>query len=81
MRSEYVRSGSRYVLVKGHALVIVPGYSFSEHIIPLLLCVPSCPPSALLLRGHLSCWRALLRMAQLRDEQSSRIGPIRVLWI
>lgn len=59
----------------------VPGYSFSERVVPLLLWVPSCPPSPLVLRGHLSCWRALLGMAQLRDEQSSWISPTWALWI
>lgn len=54
----------------------VPSYSFSERISPLLLWVPSGPPSALLLRGHLSCWQALMGMAQLRDEQFLWIGPI-----
>lgn len=55
----------------------VPGYSFSERVVPLLLWVPSCPPSPLMLRGHLSCWRALLGMAQLGDEQSSGMSSAR----
>lgn len=58
-------SSNRCIPVKGLALIIC-----SE------LWVPSCPTSALLLGGHLSYWWALLGMAQLRDEQSSWIGPI-----
>lgn len=38
----------------------VPGFSFSEHIISLLLWVLSHPPSGFLHRGHLRCWWALL---------------------
>lgn len=49
----------------------VPGFSFPEHIIFLLLWVLSHPPSGFLLRGHLRCWWALLRMTQFRNEQPS----------